>query len=98
MHFQVKMIENGRKNIFRDKQTANKVPLLFLHVKVRTERQQLPFWTLSTNKQGTVYLVLQNLKISSENGQRCHKAKSKVRIAFSRLKFNKIGAADAIIS
>ena len=50
------MIENGRKNIFRDKQTANKVPQLFSHVKVLTERQQLHFWTLSTNKQGTVYV------------------------------------------
>ena len=49
------MLENGRKNIFRDKKTVNKVPLLFLHVKVLTERQQLPFWTLSTNKQDTVY-------------------------------------------
>ena len=86
MHFQVKMMENGRKNIFRDKQTANKVPLLFLHVKVRTESQQLPFWTLSTNKQGTVYLVLENLKISIENGQGCHKAKTKVRIAFFEIK------------
>ena len=56
MYFQVKMLENGRKNIFRDKKTVNKVPLLFLHVKVLTEKQQLPFWTLSTNKQGTVYV------------------------------------------
>ena len=37
MHFQVKTSENGRKNIFRDKQTKNKVPLMFLHVKVLTE-------------------------------------------------------------
>ena len=29
MLFQIKMLENGRKNIFRDKQT-NKVPFIFL--------------------------------------------------------------------
>ena len=34
MHFEVKMPQNGRKNIFRDKQTKNKVPLMFLDVKV----------------------------------------------------------------
>ena len=50
------MVEIGRKNIFRDKRKGNKVPLLLLHVKVLTERQQLHFWTLSTNKQGTVYV------------------------------------------
>ena len=38
MHFQVKMAENGRKNIFRDKQTTSKAPLMFLDVKVLTER------------------------------------------------------------
>ena len=38
MHFKVKMPENDRKNIFRDKQTTNKVPLMFLDVRVLTER------------------------------------------------------------
>ena len=38
MHLQVKMIENGKKNISREKQTINKVPLMFLDVKVLTER------------------------------------------------------------
>ena len=38
MDFQVKMPKNGRKNIFRDKQTTNKVPLIFFDVKVLTER------------------------------------------------------------
>ena len=38
MYFQVKMPENGRNNIFRDKQTTNKVPLMFLDVKVLAER------------------------------------------------------------
>ena len=38
MNFQVKMPENGRKNRFRVKQTTKKVPLMFLGVKVLTER------------------------------------------------------------
>ena len=38
MHFQDKFRENGRENIFRDKQTTNNVPLMFLGVKVLTER------------------------------------------------------------
>ena len=29
MYLQVKMPENGRKNIFREMQTTNKVPLIF---------------------------------------------------------------------
>ena len=32
------MPENGRKNVFREKQTTKKVPLMFLDVKVLTER------------------------------------------------------------
>ena len=38
MNFEVKMPQNGRKNIFRDKQTTKKVPLIFLDVQVVTER------------------------------------------------------------
>ena len=38
MHFQVKMSENGRKEMFRDKQTRKKVLLMFLDVKVLKER------------------------------------------------------------
>ena len=38
MHFQVKMAENGRNNIFRDKQNLNKVPLIFLDFKLVAER------------------------------------------------------------
>ena len=38
IHFQVKMPENGRNKIYRDKQTTNKVPLMFLDVKLLTER------------------------------------------------------------
>ena len=37
MHFQVKTPQNGTENIFSDKQTINKVPLMFLVAKVLTE-------------------------------------------------------------
>ena len=58
MHFKVKMEETATKNIFRNKRTANKVSLIFLDVKVLTERQQLRFCTLSRNKQGIVYVFI----------------------------------------
>ena len=38
MHFYVKMPENGRVNMFREKQTVKQPPLMFLDVKVVTER------------------------------------------------------------
>ena len=38
LDFQVKMQENGRKNIFRDKQRRNKVLMMFLDIKVLRER------------------------------------------------------------
>ena len=38
MNFKVKTPKNGRKNIFRDKKTTNKLPRMFLDVKVLTER------------------------------------------------------------
>ena len=34
MYFQVKMPENGRKNMFRDEQTTHKVPLMLLDIKI----------------------------------------------------------------
>ena len=55
MHFQVKMPQNGRET-FRDKQTTNKVALMFFNDKLLTKRQQLYSWTLSTKKQGAVRL------------------------------------------
>ena len=58
MHFKVEMEETATKNIFRNKRTANKVSLIFLDVKVLTERQQLRFCTLSRNKQGIVYVFI----------------------------------------
>ena len=56
MHFQLEMLENRRKNIFRDEETRNKVPLMLLDVKVLTKTQELHYWRLSTNKQGRVYV------------------------------------------
>ena len=38
MHYQLKMPENGRKNGPRDKQTINKVAVMFLYVKFFTEK------------------------------------------------------------
>ena len=37
MPFQVKMAQTDRKNIFRDKETTNKIPLMFLNVNVLSE-------------------------------------------------------------
>ena len=56
MYFQVEIQENGRKNMGTQKQTEKKVPLVFLDLKVLTQRQQMGFQTLATNKQGTVYV------------------------------------------
>ena len=36
--FQVKLAENERKTILRDKETRNKIPLMFLDFKVLAER------------------------------------------------------------
>ena len=56
MYFPFKIPESGRNSIFRDNLTTNKGLLMFLDLKVLTERQQLRFCTLSTNNQGTVYV------------------------------------------
>ena len=37
MHLEVKMPENGRNKVFRSKQSPNKVPLLFLNMKMLEE-------------------------------------------------------------
>ena len=38
MHFQLKMLENGRKNMFREKKNTKKLPQTFLKDIVVTER------------------------------------------------------------
>ena len=50
------MADNGRNNIFKDKQTTNQVPLMFLDVKVLSQRWQLRFWTVSTIEEGAVHV------------------------------------------
>ena len=43
MDFQVKMLENGRKKIFRDNETRNKVTLILLDVNVITKNKIFHF-------------------------------------------------------
>ena len=51
MYFQVIILENARKDIFTDKQTTSKVPLIFFNVTVLPKREQLYYTTLpKTNK------------------------------------------------
>ena len=38
MYLESRMPQNGKKNVLRDKQTTKKVPLMFLDLKVLTER------------------------------------------------------------
>ena len=38
MYFKVEIPESGTKNMFRNRQTTNKVPLMLLDVKVLAER------------------------------------------------------------
>ena len=38
MHFQAKAQENGRQNIFRNKQNTKMLPLMFLKVEMLTKR------------------------------------------------------------
>ena len=56
MHFQANMRNNGRNSIFKDKETRNKVLVIFLYVKVLSQSEQLCVWTVSTIEQGTVYV------------------------------------------
>ena len=43
IYFEVKIIENGRKNIFRGKKTRNKIPPKFFDVNVLAESKILGF-------------------------------------------------------
>ena len=56
IHFKVKMPENGRKNIFTDKEKRKKIPLKFLDVDVVSESLIFRFWSLPTNKEGAMYV------------------------------------------
>ena len=50
MRFQVKMVENARKNIFTDKQRTKKVPPKILDLKVLTKNVTIPILD-SVNKE-----------------------------------------------
>ena len=50
MHFRVKIVDKGRKNIFRDKETINKALLRFLDVK-SPDRKVIIVFLHSVNKQ-----------------------------------------------
>ena len=66
------MQENGLENISRDKEKTGKVPLMFCDDKMSTDREQLHFCTLATNKQvQCMCIVFKNLKISSNKDQQC---------------------------
>ena len=75
MDLRVKIQQNGRNNIFIDKQKRNKAPLMFLHVNLLT---------LDTNWQWKVFvfsfLKNQNKAVKKVNSD--EKAKSKVRVMF----------------
>ena len=70
MHFQVKLQENGSKNIFRGKQTNKKVPLMFFNVKVPIERNN-GVSGLFEEKSKVYYLYLEseNVKVSCKERQ-----------------------------
>ena len=55
-YLQMKVSQKMRNNLLKSKQTSNKTPLMFLDVKVRRERGQLRFWTLSTKKEDAMYV------------------------------------------
>ena len=75
----MKLPENGRKNIFTDKQTTNKIPLMLLDINVLMESQILHFSTAPTNKQGAVHVFSLWAIQKVNSGQ---KAEQKVRIMF----------------
>ena len=65
MQFAVKMPENSRKIIFRDKQTTNKVPQMFLDVKIAYGKEINTFFDCA-NKQGRYSVCIYRLKASKK--------------------------------
>ena len=66
MHLQIKMLEIGWINKFRDKQIIKKVPEMFLDVKLVTERWQLHYRILSKKKEDVAF---KTLKVNTWIGQ-----------------------------
>ena len=54
-HFHVKMLENGGKNVFTEKDTRKKVPLVLLVVKIALGKVATVF-LVSVNKQASYSL------------------------------------------
>ena len=71
MYFQVEMLKNARKDIFRAKQTTNKVPLMFfLMLKwLLKGKNCIIKLCQEKNKVQYVYLPFENLKMRSKKGQ-----------------------------
>ena len=100
MYFQVKVPENGSKNIFEEKETTHKIGLIFLDVNVLTESWILLFCALPTNKQGavSVFSVYKRQKKHWKASIAFRELKAKYQWCFSRLKCHKIGTDHAITS
>ena len=97
-YFQVKIPENGRKNIFRDKQPTNKVKLIFFDVKVLTERQHMRFWTVMQLQVKRQKNSANNISTSKKTRKkrppklfRGFEGRKKVQLMFSRPKNNMKG-------
>ena len=85
--FQVKMLEDGGRNIFRDKETANKEPLIFQILNCLPKGNNCIFGLIEKrSKVWTLYLAFENLKISSKKVNSGQKAKSKARTILIEVK------------
>ena len=67
MYFQVEMLKNARKDIFRAKQTTNKVPLMSKWL--LKGKNCIIKLCQEKNKVQCVYLAFENLKMRSKKGQ-----------------------------
>ena len=64
------MVENGRKNIFKDKQTRNKIPMMFYMLKCfRKDNNWVFRFCQKTSKVESSYLAFINVKISTKKSQ-----------------------------
>ena len=70
IYFQVKMTENGKKNIFRDKQTTKKIPLILSTLKCFPKGSNYVFgFYQKTTKVQFMYLAFTNAKIGPKKDQ-----------------------------
>ena len=68
LHLVIKMQTNDRSHIFSSKQGLNKVPLLFLDLKVLRERFGLRFWRLNDSEKVMINIFSGNKLRSSKIG------------------------------